>query len=185
LMREICMSGSMSGERKRSDAAWPKQPRLSSTLPRTGQLKWACKRCFRIKGQVCAIFGPMHRSKRAHSITSSVRASSVGNRRERVGPALGDDFLRRAQVPSIAALQSTVFNPTSSVAASPDPSTHSARKVTTVQRSAINARASHSMTSSARGCLPLRAHQPRGPRGRGGELVVVIGRKGAPHAPPS
>ena len=27
------MSGSMSGERKRSVAAWPKQPRLSSTLP--------------------------------------------------------------------------------------------------------------------------------------------------------
>jgi hypothetical protein len=26
------MSGSMSGERKRSVAAWPKQPRLSSTL---------------------------------------------------------------------------------------------------------------------------------------------------------
>ena len=33
LMGEICMSGSMSGERKRSVAAWPKQPRLSSTLP--------------------------------------------------------------------------------------------------------------------------------------------------------
>src|SRR5215469_3880279 len=32
-MEEICMSGSMSGERKRSVAAWPKQPRLSSTLP--------------------------------------------------------------------------------------------------------------------------------------------------------
>jgi hypothetical protein len=32
-MREIRMSGSMSGERKRSVAAWPKQPRLSSTLP--------------------------------------------------------------------------------------------------------------------------------------------------------
>jgi hypothetical protein len=31
-MREIFMSGSMSGERKRSVAAWPKQPRLSSTL---------------------------------------------------------------------------------------------------------------------------------------------------------
>jgi hypothetical protein len=29
LMREICMSGSMSGERKRSNAAWPEQPRLS------------------------------------------------------------------------------------------------------------------------------------------------------------
>ena len=33
-MREICLSGSMSGERKRSDAEWPKLPRLSSTLPR-------------------------------------------------------------------------------------------------------------------------------------------------------
>ena len=32
LKEEICMSGSMSGERKRSVAAWPKQPRLSSTL---------------------------------------------------------------------------------------------------------------------------------------------------------
>ncbi len=31
-MREIRTSGSMSGERKRSDAAWPKPPRLSSTL---------------------------------------------------------------------------------------------------------------------------------------------------------
>src|SRR5262249_44249542 len=36
-MEEICMSGSMSGERKRSVAAWPKQPRLSSTLPVTAQ----------------------------------------------------------------------------------------------------------------------------------------------------
>ncbi len=34
-MREIRTSGSMSGERKRSDAAWPKPPRLSSTLLRT------------------------------------------------------------------------------------------------------------------------------------------------------
>ena len=32
-MREICLSGSMSGERKRSVAKWPKLPRLSSTLP--------------------------------------------------------------------------------------------------------------------------------------------------------
>src|ERR1700726_4753760 len=31
-MREICMSGLMSGERKRSVAAWPKPPRPSSTL---------------------------------------------------------------------------------------------------------------------------------------------------------
>src|SRR5215467_7551562 len=37
MMPEICMSGSMSGERKRSDAAWPKQPRLSSTLPEMAQ----------------------------------------------------------------------------------------------------------------------------------------------------
>jgi hypothetical protein len=33
-MREIRKSGSMSGERKRSDAVWPKPPRLSSTLLR-------------------------------------------------------------------------------------------------------------------------------------------------------
>src|SRR5450759_283833 len=32
-MREICLSGSMIGERKRSVAEWPKLPRLSSTLP--------------------------------------------------------------------------------------------------------------------------------------------------------
>src|SRR5450759_1858980 len=32
-MREICLSGSMSGDGKRSDAEWPKLPRLSSTLP--------------------------------------------------------------------------------------------------------------------------------------------------------
>ena len=32
-MREICLSGSMSGERKRSVAEWPKLPRLSPTLP--------------------------------------------------------------------------------------------------------------------------------------------------------
>jgi len=32
-MREICMSGLMSGEGKRSVAAWPKPPRPSSTLP--------------------------------------------------------------------------------------------------------------------------------------------------------
>ena len=32
-MREICLSGSMSGERKRSVAERPKLPRLSSTLP--------------------------------------------------------------------------------------------------------------------------------------------------------
>jgi len=31
-MTEIDMSGSMSGEGKRSVAAWPKPPRLSSTL---------------------------------------------------------------------------------------------------------------------------------------------------------
>src|ERR1700726_3756267 len=31
-MREICMSGLMSGEGKRSVAAWPKPPRPSSTL---------------------------------------------------------------------------------------------------------------------------------------------------------
>ena len=35
-MREIRTSGSMSGERKRSDANRPKPPRLSSTL-----LKWS------------------------------------------------------------------------------------------------------------------------------------------------
>src|SRR5208282_637034 len=34
-MREICLSGSMSGERKRSVAEWPKLPRLSSTLPKS------------------------------------------------------------------------------------------------------------------------------------------------------
>jgi hypothetical protein len=33
-MREICLSGSMSGEGKRSVAEWPKLPRLSSTLPK-------------------------------------------------------------------------------------------------------------------------------------------------------
>jgi hypothetical protein len=32
-MPEIGTSGLMSGERKRSVAAWPKLPRLSSTLP--------------------------------------------------------------------------------------------------------------------------------------------------------
>ncbi len=32
-MLEIGTSGSMSGEGKRGDAAWPKLPRLSSTLP--------------------------------------------------------------------------------------------------------------------------------------------------------
>ena len=32
-MREIRTSGLMSGEGKRSDAEWPKPPRLSSTLP--------------------------------------------------------------------------------------------------------------------------------------------------------
>jgi len=32
-MLEIGTSGSMSGERKRGVAAWPKLPRLSSTLP--------------------------------------------------------------------------------------------------------------------------------------------------------
>jgi lipoyl-dependent peroxiredoxin len=32
-MREICMSGLMSGEGKRSVAAWPKPPRPSSTAP--------------------------------------------------------------------------------------------------------------------------------------------------------
>ncbi len=37
-MREIRKSGSMSGERKRSDAAWPKLPRLSSTLLSVGGL---------------------------------------------------------------------------------------------------------------------------------------------------
>ena len=37
-MREICLSGSMSGERKRSVAAWPKLPRLSSTLPFASKL---------------------------------------------------------------------------------------------------------------------------------------------------
>ena len=34
------MSGSMSGERKRSVAAWPKQPRLSPTLPRPTRKRW-------------------------------------------------------------------------------------------------------------------------------------------------
>jgi hypothetical protein len=54
------MSGSMSGERKRSDAAWPKQPRLSSTLPETSQTASAAGRekYHRAKGQVCAMCGP-------------------------------------------------------------------------------------------------------------------------------
>ena len=40
-MREIRTSGSMSGERKRSDAVWPKPPRLSSTLlPRVHVQSW-------------------------------------------------------------------------------------------------------------------------------------------------
>ena len=38
LMREIGTDSSMSGDGKRGDAAWPKLPRPSSTLPtRTGQ----------------------------------------------------------------------------------------------------------------------------------------------------
>jgi hypothetical protein len=37
-MPEIGTSGSMSGDRKRSVAAWPKLPRPSSTLP-----KWECR----------------------------------------------------------------------------------------------------------------------------------------------
>ena len=41
-MREIRTSGSMSGERKRSDAAWRKPPRLSSTLL-GGQTKTAAQ----------------------------------------------------------------------------------------------------------------------------------------------
>ena len=36
-MPEIGTSGSMSGDGKRSAAAWPKLPRPSSTLPRTGR----------------------------------------------------------------------------------------------------------------------------------------------------
>jgi len=36
-MREICTSGLMSGEGKRSVAAWPKQPRPSSTLQIKGK----------------------------------------------------------------------------------------------------------------------------------------------------
>ena len=36
-MREICMSGLMSGEGKRSVAAWPKPPRPSSTLLKRGK----------------------------------------------------------------------------------------------------------------------------------------------------
>ncbi len=38
-MLEIRTSGSMSGEGKRSDAVWPKLPRLSSTLPSRGATK--------------------------------------------------------------------------------------------------------------------------------------------------
>ncbi len=37
-MRKIRTSGSMSGEGKRSDAKWPKPPRLSSTLLRTSEI---------------------------------------------------------------------------------------------------------------------------------------------------
>jgi hypothetical protein len=42
LMGEISMSGSMSGERKRSVAEWPKQPRLSSTLHRAANPGCPC-----------------------------------------------------------------------------------------------------------------------------------------------
>ena len=50
-MREIRMSGSMSGERKRNDGACHKSPRRSSTLPlkpsrREGRISgWSCGNC--------------------------------------------------------------------------------------------------------------------------------------------
>jgi hypothetical protein len=40
-MPEIGTSGLMSGERKRSVAAWPKLPRLSSTLLRSSGLQFS------------------------------------------------------------------------------------------------------------------------------------------------
>jgi hypothetical protein len=39
-MREIRTSGLMSGDRKRSDATWPKPPRLSSTLLKPDHDVW-------------------------------------------------------------------------------------------------------------------------------------------------
>jgi hypothetical protein len=39
-MREIRTSGLMSGDRKRSDATWPKPPRLSSTLLKPDHDAW-------------------------------------------------------------------------------------------------------------------------------------------------
>ena len=39
-MPQLGLSGSMSGERKRSVAAWPKLPRLSSTLPVNQKWAW-------------------------------------------------------------------------------------------------------------------------------------------------
>ena len=40
-MQEIRTSGSMSGDGKRSVAAWPKLPRPSSTLPKLPKPMWA------------------------------------------------------------------------------------------------------------------------------------------------
>jgi hypothetical protein len=82
-MREICLSGSMSGERKRSVAKWPKLPRLSSTLPKADKLSQAkIQLCLlwsksgqtraRLECPLSAISGLMHRSKQnLYSITSS------------------------------------------------------------------------------------------------------------------
>src|SRR5450759_4999985 len=89
-MREICLSGSMSGERKRSDAEWPRLPRLSSTLPLTDKPSrakihfcplWSKSGQTRVRLEcpLSAISRLMHRSKQhLYSITSSARASTDG-----------------------------------------------------------------------------------------------------------
>ena len=60
------MSGSMSGERKPSDAAWPKQPRLSSTLPRVEKL-------------TTSIFGPNYLGNRTSRHRRDVREVPIGD----------------------------------------------------------------------------------------------------------
>src|SRR5215831_12550527 len=101
-MEEICMSGSMSGERKRSVAAWPKQPRLSSTLPEANIEGLGMRRSMllELSGMELHEIAHVHRyfvGKLAHSIRHAVVTplpGQLGHGREML-----DDVFRRLRLP--------------------------------------------------------------------------------------
>ena|SRR6202011_3739339 len=96
-MQEIRTSGSMSGDGKRSVAAWPKLPRPSSTLPEEPPQRWVGWSAFRGAADITLRAGQPRQPQRGQS---GLRAS----------PDLGyDDYQMRTELNVHSASQRPPF----------------------------------------------------------------------------